>query len=194
MSIICGLQQPSSGQIVIESGVKLGLVPQSLAFYSRLTVFENLDLFASLYRLKGSLRKTRLNNIIEQVNLSHKLNHPATQLSGGEQRRLNFALGVLQPAELYLLDEATVGVDSSSRDTMLSVVEQLVNDGAAVIYTSHYLEEIERIAKRILLLEDGKLTLDLLQDKISNKEPARVSFGNQYLEQIYLTTGNRGNG
>ena len=191
MSIICGLQQPSSGEIIKKQGLKIGLVPQSLAFYARLSVLENLELFASLYRLKGNSRQARLNIIIEQVNLQSKLKHPAAQLSGGEQRRLNFALGILQPADLYLLDEATVGVDSLSRNTMLGVVEGLVASGAAVIYTSHYLEEVERIAKRVLLLEDGKLALDLQQDKLSPEQSASVSFGNQRLEEIYLATENR---
>jgi len=191
MSIICGLQQPSSGEIIKKQGLKIGLVPQSLAFYARLSVLENLELFASLYRLKGNSRQAKLNTIIEQVNLQSKLKHSAAQLSGGEQRRLNFALGILQPADLYLLDEATVGVDSLSRNTMLGVVEELVTSGAAVIYTSHYLEEVERIAKRVLLLEDGKLALDLHQDKLSPEQSASVSFGNQRLEEIYLATENR---
>lgn len=191
MSIVCGLQQPSSGEIIKKQGLKIGLVPQSLAFYARLSVLENLELFASLYRLKGNLRQVRLNTIIEHVNLQSKLKKLAAQLSGGEQRRLNFALGILQPADLYLLDEATVGVDSLSRNTMLGAVEELVTSGAAVIYTSHYLEEVERIAKRILLLEDGKLALDLHQDKLSPEQSASVSFGNQRLEEIYLATENR---
>jgi len=191
MSIICGLQQPSSGKMIKKNGLKLGLVPQSLAFYARLSVLENLELFASLYRLKGSSRKARLNKVIEQVSLQPKLKHSAAQLSGGEQRRLNFALGILQPADIYLLDEATVGVDSLSRNTMLSVVEALVREGAAVIYTSHYLEEVERIAKRVLLLEEGRLALDLHQDKLSSEQSASISFGNKRLEEIYLATGNR---
>lgn len=166
MSIICGLQQPGSGYLKKQARLKLGLVPQSLAFYARLSVAENLQLFASLYQLKGAARKARLDNIIEQVNLTHKLDCPAAQLSGGEQRRLNFALGILQPADLYLLDEATVGVDAASRSTMLTVVEQLIREGAAIIYTSHYLEEMERIASRILLLDSGKICLDLPQDEL----------------------------
>lgn len=166
MSIICGLQQPSSGYIKKKLGLKLGLVPQNLAFYARLSVAENLQLFASLYGLKGLTRKKQLEKVIEQVNLTHKLGCAAAQLSGGEQRRLNFALGVLQPADLYLLDEATVGVDAGSRNTLLTVVEQLIQEGAAVIYTSHYLEEMERIARRILLLDSGKICLDLPQHEL----------------------------
>lgn len=166
LSIISGLQSPTSGRLKKKPGLQLGLVPQSLAFYARLTVAENLQLFADLYRLKDRERKERLEQVIGQTHLKPKLACPAAQLSGGEQRRLNFALGILQPADLYLLDEATVGVDASSRNTMLTAVETLTAGGAGVIYTSHYLDEIERLASRILLLEAGGIKLNLLQSEL----------------------------
>ena len=158
LSGVLGLQQ---GELRWEGQPRLGLVPQQLAFYAGLKVSENLELFADLYRLRGSERRQRLQQCIDICALEDKLARRSEQLSGGEQRRLNFAIGLLQPADLYLFDEATVGVDASSRQQLLAAVEQLTADGKAVIYTSHYLEEVERVAQRILLLHEDEVRLDL---------------------------------
>lgn len=161
LSIISGLQSGFSGRLRSAPGLSIGLVPQTLAFYDRLSVRENLALFADLYGLRGSERTERLAATLERVGLTHRHDSRAARLSGGEKRRLNLALGVLRPADLYLLDEATVGMDTAARQAVLDLVEQLVAEGAAVIYTSHYLDEIERVAGRIVLLDAGRLALDL---------------------------------
>lgn len=160
LSIISGLQAAYRGQLKLAAGLRIGLVPQTLAYYERLSVRENLMLFADLYQLKGAERSERPALMLKWLDLEHKQHHWATDLSGGEKRRLNLALGILRPADVYLLDEATVGMDTASRQSVLELVEQLAEAGAAVIYTSHYLDEIERIAQRILLLETGKVALD----------------------------------
>ncbi|HIQ43820.1 MAG TPA: ABC transporter ATP-binding protein [Pseudomonas oleovorans] len=149
------------GDIRWDGPRSLGLVPQQLAFYAELTVAENLALFADLHRLQGARRRLRLELCIHSTALEDKLTRRAARLSGGEQRRLNFAIGLLQPARLYLFDEATVGVDASSRQLLLDAVERLTGDGHGVIYTSHYLDEIERVASRILLLHEGRVQLDV---------------------------------
>ncbi|MGG2395518.1 ABC transporter ATP-binding protein [Pseudomonas sp. SH1-B] len=149
------------GSIRWEGPRSLGLVPQQLAFYAELTVAENLALFADLYRLQGAQRRQRLELCISSCVLADKLSQRAGRLSGGEQRRLNFAIGLLQPARLYLFDEATVGVDAASRQLLLDAVARLTSEGHGVIYTSHYLDEVERIAGRILLLHEGRVQLDV---------------------------------
>lgn len=149
------------GSIRWEGPRSLGLVPQQLAFYAELTVAENLALFADLYRLQGAQRRQRLELCISSTLLEDKLLRRAARLSGGEQRRLNFAIGLLQPARLYLFDEATVGVDAGSRQLLLDAVAGLTHEGHGVIYTSHYLDEVERVAERILLLHQGKVHLDV---------------------------------
>lgn len=149
------------GEINWHGPRSLGLVPQQLAFYAELTVAENLALFADLYRLQGAQRRRRLELCIASTALADKLSRRAARLSGGEQRRLNFAIGLLQPARLYLFDEATVGVDASSRQLLLDAVERLTGEGHGVIYTSHYLDEVERVAGRILLLHEGRVRLDV---------------------------------
>ena len=166
LSLISGLQAAYRGQLKLAANLRIGLVPQTLAYYERLSVRENLALFADLYQLKGAARTERPALMLKWLDLEHKQNCWATDLSGGEKRRLNLALGILRPADLYLLDEATVGMDTASRQSVLALVGQLTEAGAAVIYTSHYLDEIERIAQRILLLETGKVAFDLSADEL----------------------------
>lgn len=161
LSLLSNVLTPQQGELLWQAPRSLALVPQQLAFYAGLSVGENLSLFADLYRLRGSERRERLQLCIDCTGLADKLRRRAHSLSGGEQRRLNFAIGLLQPAQLYLFDEATVGVDAQSRQLLLAAVEQLTASGKAVIYTSHYLEEVERVAQRIVLLHEGQVRLDL---------------------------------
>ena len=161
LSLLAGVLPLQRGEIRWDGERSLGLVPQQLAFYAELKVRENLELFADLYRLRGAERARRLELCIASTALGDKLQRRAARLSGGEQRRLNFAIGLLQPARLYLFDEATVGVDAASRQLLLAAVERLTAEGHGVIYTSHYLDEIERVAQRIVLLHEGRVRLDL---------------------------------
>lgn len=161
LSLLAGVLPLQRGEIRWDGERSLGLVPQQLAFYAELKVRENLELFADLYRLRGAERARRLELCIASTALADKLPRRAARLSGGEQRRLNFAIGLLQPARLYLFDEATVGVDAASRQLLLAAVERLTAEGHGVIYTSHYLDEIERVAQRIVLLHEGRVRLDL---------------------------------
>lgn len=161
LSLLSGVLPLQQGELRWSATPRLGLVPQQLAFYAGLKVRENLELFADLYRLRGNERRQRIDQCIATCALQDKLARRAAGLSGGEQRRLNFAIGLLQPADLYLFDEATVGVDASNRQLLLGAIEQLSAAGKTVIYTSHYLEEVERVAQRILLLHEGQVRLDL---------------------------------
>lgn len=171
LSLLSGVLQPLDGRIDWQGERRLGLVPQQLAFYAGLKVKENLALFADLYGLRGAERRQRLERCIASTSLEDKLERRAERLSGGEQRRLNFAIGLLQPAELYLFDEATVGVDAASRQLLLDAVQQLTADGKAVIYTSHYLDEVEKVADRILLLHEGRVQLDVDTCQLLGDQP-----------------------
>ncbi len=161
LSLIAQLITPSAGQLRWQQQPSLGLVPQTLAFYAKLSSQENLHLFADLYLLKGQQRQQQLSLAIEAAQLESLLHKKAGQLSGGQQRRLNFALGILAPAQLFLFDEVTVGVDSVSRQHLLNAIKQLKQSGKSIIYTSHYLPEIEQIAERVILLNAGKVQLDI---------------------------------
>lgn len=171
LSLLSGVLPPQQGQIHWQGERRLGLVPQQLAFYNGLKVRENLELFADLQRLRGSERRQRLDHCIATCALQDKLERRAERLSGGEQRRLNFAIGLLQPADLYLFDEATVGVDAGNRRQLLQAVRELVATGKAVIYTSHYLDEVEQVADRILLLHEGRVQLDIDKQHLLGDQP-----------------------
>jgi ABC-2 type transport system ATP-binding protein len=173
LSLISHLIPPSSGSIEWQGPRSIGLVPQQLAFYSRLSVQENLNLFADLYQLRGELRQQQMDSVLQATDLQPLLKRYVGTLSGGQQRRLNFAIGVLQPAQLYLLDEVTVGVDSRSRQRLLAYIQQLRDSGKSIIYTSHYLHEIEAIAARIVLLDRGHIQCDL-DTRSSLKQPRQL--------------------
>lgn len=173
LSLISGLLQPCSGSIQWQDKDSIGLVPQQLAFYQQLRVSENLNLFADLYQLRGKRRQQQMDKVIQAADLAPLLKQSAGTLSGGQQRRLNFAIGILQPAQLYLLDEVTVGVDSRNRQRLLNCIQSLRDEGHSIIYTSHYLHEIEAIAPRILLLEQGQLKCDL-DNRHSYQQPQQL--------------------
>lgn len=164
MSLLAGLQEVKQGQILFD-GVpvaklprakrqKIGLVPQDFAFYPQLSVWDNLLFFASLYRERD---KAYLNSLLEKAGLTEHKSKAAKALSGGLKRRLNFAIGLINRPELVFLDEITVGIDPQSRRFILDSVADLTRSGTTVVYTSHYLPEIEQLCSHIALLDQGKL-------------------------------------
>lgn len=164
MSLLCGLQEVQQGAVLFdgvplsqlprEKRQKIGLVPQDFAFYPQLTVWDNMLFFASLYHLRD---KVYLSQLLETAGLTAYRNRAAKHLSGGLKRRLNFAIGLINRPELIFLDEITVGIDPQSRRFILDSVAALTAQGVTVIYTSHYLQEIEQLCSEIALLSHGKL-------------------------------------
>jgi ABC-2 type transport system ATP-binding protein len=136
---------------------RITVAPQDFAFYPMLTVAQNLDCFASAARLAGPRRQHRLQASIATAQLERFVATRADQLSGGLKRRLNLAIALLPEPELILFDEPTVGVDPQTRAFVLDAIKALAANGAAVIYTSHYMEEIEAIADRVLILDHGRV-------------------------------------
>lgn len=164
MSLLAGLQQVQQGEIYFD-GVpcaklskkqrhQISLVPQDFAFYPLLTVWENLKFFAALYEVKD---KNYLQALLEQVDLTAHKNKLAKHLSGGLKRRLNFAIGLINRPKVIFLDEITVGIDPQSRQFILDSVKALKQQGVTVIYTSHYLQEIEQLCDKLVLLNEGEL-------------------------------------
>ncbi|MBP6392968.1 MAG: ABC transporter ATP-binding protein [Neisseria sp.] len=164
MSLLAGLQPVQQGQIVFNNQPlaelsraqkqRISLVPQDFAFYPLLSVWENLCFFAALYGVKD---KQHLRNLIEQTDLGAHTAKLAKNLSGGLKRRLNFAIGLINRPTLIFLDEITVGIDPESRRFILKSVAALTAEGITVIYTSHYLQEIETLCSQIALLNHGRL-------------------------------------
>lgn len=184
MSLLTGLQSVQQGEILFE-GVpfeklskqqrhQISLVPQDFAFYPLLTVWENLKFFAALYDISD---KNWLFELLEKTGLTTHKSKLAKHLSGGLKRRLNFAIGLINRPKVIFLDEITVGIDPQSRQFILNSVADLTKQGVTVIYTSHYLQEIEQLCSQLVLLNEGKLIYQGdLQEII----------GNQPLEKFYL--------
>lgn len=133
---------------------QISLVPQDFAFYPLLTVWENLKFFAALYDVRD---KSYLLELLAKVDLTSHKNKLAKHLSGGLKRRLNFAIGLINRPKVIFLDEITVGIDPQSRQFILDSVAALKEQGVTVIYTSHYLQEIEQLCDKLVLLNEGNL-------------------------------------
>jgi ABC-type multidrug transport system, ATPase component len=135
----------------------VGLVPQELAIYEDLTAYENVAFFAGLYGLRGALLKSRVEEALEFVGLSDKRKAFPKHFSGGMKRRLNIACAIAHRPKLIIMDEPTVGIDPQSRSYILSSVRKLNEMGCTVLYTSHYMEEVEEICSRIAIMDHGKI-------------------------------------
>jgi ABC-2 type transport system ATP-binding protein len=133
----------------------LGLVPQRLALYPTLSANENLEFFARMQGLRGREARAAVARVLALVALDGRADEPVGQFSGGMRRRLNLACGILHQPRVVLLDEPTVGVDPQSRERIFEAVETLTRDGAAVLYSTHYMEEAQRLCARVVLLDDG---------------------------------------
>ncbi len=146
----------------------LSLVPQDYAFYQQLTVVENLSFFAGAQGLDKATMKVRISEVTEITGLEQRLEYKAENLSGGLKRRLNLAIGLLNKPQLLLLDEPTVGIDPHSRHFILEAIKNINRQGTTIIYTSHYMEEVEALCDEIAIIDKGKMVLqgslkDLLQ-------------------------------
>jgi len=166
ISILCGLIKPDGGEArlngidVVQHPVDarrvLGVVPQEVALYSDLSARENLAFFGRLYRLRGAALHRRIDRVLEQVNLADRAKEPIERYSGGMLRRLNIAVGILHEPSIVLLDEPTVGLDPQSRAAILDLVHAIAAN-AAVVYTTHYLDEAERLCDRLAIMDHGSL-------------------------------------
>ena len=166
-SIIAGLLGADAGRVTVGGvdiasdplGVKsqLGVVPQEVAVYEELTARENLRLWAGLYGLAGAELDGAVDRALDEVGLSGRSKEPVERFSGGMKRRLNLSLGLVHRPKVVLLDEPTVGIDPQARANILDVVKNTATAGAAVLYTTHYLEEAERLCDRIGIIDHGKL-------------------------------------
>ena len=139
------------------SPTRIAIAPQEYAFYPMLTVRENLECFAAAGGLGGGRKRQRIGECMAFAQLERFVQVRAERLSGGLKRRLNLAIALLPEPEVILLDEPTVGVDPQSRAFLLDAVKTLADNGATVIYTSHYMEEIEAIANRVVIIDEGKV-------------------------------------
>lgn len=146
----------------------IGIVTQNVAVYEELTVYENIDFFCSLYVADKAKRKQLVNEVIEFVALDEYRKFLPKKLSGGLLRRLHIACGIVHKPKLIVLDEPTVAVDPQSRNKILEGIKQLNKNGATVIYTSHYMEEVEMICDYILIMDKGKTIAEGSKDELKD--------------------------
>ncbi len=166
ISMIAGILARDSGEITIDgididagpaARALIGIVPQAITLYLDLTARENLAFWGRMYDLRGAALRTAIDTALDAVGLTKRADDIVGTYSGGMQRRLNLAAGILHQPRLLILDEPTVGVDPQSRSAIFELVEQLRNAGAAILYTTHYMEEAERLCARIGIIDSGHL-------------------------------------
>ncbi len=136
---------------------RLGFVPQEIALYPDLTARENLRFFARLYGLSRAAAKTRIGEVLDIVDLADRADERLRTYSGGMQRRVNIAAGLLHEPSLLILDEPTVGVDAQSRNAILTSLQTLVANGLSILYTSHYMSEVEQLCDRVGIIDHGRI-------------------------------------
>lgn len=151
---------------------QIGVVFQEVAVFEELTVIDNIDYFCGLYVNDKTTRKKYIEEAIELVGLEHYKKFYPKQLSGGLLRRLNIACGIAHKPKLIFLDEPTVAVDPQSRNNILEGIKKLRDDGATIVYTTHYMEEVEILCDRIIILDKGKIIAQGTADEL--KEYANI--------------------
>ena len=194
LNMICSIVKPTAGRVELfgkelrankkEVIRRIGYIPQELAIHGDLKAWENAELFISLYGIKGEALKKAVNDSLEYVGLSERRNEFSKNFSGGMKRRLNIACAIGHDPELLIFDEPTVGIDPQSRNFILEKIKETNKKGATVIYTSHYMEEVEAICTRIAIMDNGRIiacgTSEELKKMVSGN-------GDITLEEVFLT-------
>lgn len=195
MNMICSIVRPTAGEIELlgknpwkqkkEVIHKIGYIPQELAIHGNLKAWENVELFTSLYGIKGKELKKSIDDSLEYVGLLERRQEFAKNFSGGMKRRLNIACAIGHNPELLIFDEPTVGIDPQSRNFILDKIKESNAKGATAIYTSHYMEEVEAICTRIAIMDNGKI----IACGTSQELKKLVNGGNENitLEEVFLT-------
>ena len=185
VGMICGLLRIDAGSVELDGMAvtggrssakrRIGFVPQELALFDDLSARDNLKLFAALYGIRGAELTRRCDQVLELVNLAERAGEKPATFSGGMKRRLNIAAALMHEPQLLILDEPTVGVDPQSRNAIFDTLEQLKKMGRSLIYTSHYMEEVERLADQIVIIDHGKVLADETPAALYRRLPAQAA-------------------
>ena len=176
IGMICGLVKITSGEIIYDEKINnirkwkenIGIVPQDFALYWDLTAEENIKYFCSLYGFKGKELKERTKRTLEFVSLTDVRNKKASEFSGGMKRRLNIGCAIAHSPRLIIMDEPTVGIDPQSRNHILESFLKLRDEGATIIYTSHYMQEVDDICDRISIVDKGHIIAEGTSEELKN--------------------------
>lgn len=151
---------------IISTKKNIGVVPQDLAIYEEISAEKNVSFFAGLYGLSGSALKEKVKTALEFVGLYEKKDDKPKTFSGGMKRRLNIACAIAHNPDLIIMDEPTVGIDPQSRNHILNSIKKLQKRGATIIYTTHYMEEVEEISDRIIIMDHGEIIAEGTKEKL----------------------------
>ena len=178
ISVISSLIRPDGGDVFFkgESILKnpaairqvMGIVPQEIALYPDLSAAENLKFFGKLYGLRGEKLKTRMQEVLDLLELNGRAKDAVKNYSGGMKRRVNIGAALLHHPEVLIMDEPTVGIDPQSRSHILDTVKALNKKGMTIIYTSHYMEEVEQLCDRIYVMDHGKVIASGTKEDLKN--------------------------
>jgi ABC-2 type transport system ATP-binding protein len=196
VSMLAGVVAPDRGEVLVDghrlSGDadpvkrRIGLVPQDVALYDELTARDNLRFFGGLYGFRGAALDRAIASVLDLVGLADRARDRVDTYSGGMKRRLNLAAGLLHDPDVLLLDEPTVGVDPQSRHAIFENLQQLKRQGKAILYTTHYMEEAERLSDRIVVMDHGQVIAENTLAGLQRDHP-----GVHDLEGVFLALTGR---
>jgi ABC-2 type transport system ATP-binding protein len=182
VGMIAGLVTPDAGEVRIDGRAirgdtdplkrRLGLVPQEIALYDEMSALENLRFFGSLYELEGADLDASIGRVLKLVGLEDRAKDAVKTFSGGMKRRLNLAASLLHNPSTLLLDEPTVGVDPQSRNAIFDNLETLKAEGKSLVYTTHYMEEAERLCDRLIIIDRGRVVASDTMRGLASRAPA----------------------
>lgn len=191
ISVLTTLCKPTQGDIFVKGfslreqshkiKKSIGFVPQDIALYPMLTGMDNLRFWAGIYGMGGSLKKERIQEVLSIVRLGDRAKDKVENYSGGMKRRLNIAVALLHHPEILIMDEPTVGVDIQSRKYILDAIEGLRSEGRTVIFTSHYIDEMETLCDRLAIIDKGSIK------SIGTVKELQVNYGKEKIEDIMLS-------
>jgi ABC-2 type transport system ATP-binding protein len=207
ISILSSILEPNVGEVTIagydlknnplDCKKNIGVVTQEIALYNELSAYDNLLFWGGLYNVPKVELITRIDEMLKLFGLSDRKNDKVKTYSGGMKRRINIASALLHRPKVLFMDEPTVGIDPQSRNLIFEVVEKLHKEGMTIVYTTHYMEEAERLCDRIGIIDHGKIitqgTLDELKTSGSMKESVVITFAN-LTDERYKSTANNWNG
>lgn len=200
ISILSTIIEPDDGEITIADydlkknplncKKKIGVVTQEMALYNELSAYDNLLFWGGMYKIPGKELKERIGETLDLLGLSDRKNDKVKTYSGGMKRRINIGTALLHRPKILFMDEPTVGIDPQSRNLIFEVVEKLHKEGTTIIYTTHYMEEAERLCDRIGIIDNGEIiaqgTLNELRTLGSMKESVVISYSN-LTDKLYNT-------
>ncbi len=186
LSIVASLREADGGSVRIDGHVlrpgdrdvrrRVGIAPQELALYGELTAAENLRFFGELYGLQGDALESRIAQILAALGLDDRAQDRVSGFSGGMQRRLNLGAALVHQPRLLLLDEPTAGVDAQSRNRLFEEIRRLNAEGLTIVYTSHYMEEVQALCTRLGIIDHGRLVACDTLANLLQRLPARIRF------------------